>query len=72
MSEVHPAEISDLAFMDPLPLLVSADCAGDILLWAVRPRSSQCQSLLLACVHFFSPIRDYYVSDGSDAGATRH
>lgn len=29
----HHAEITAVAFVDPYPLLVSADCAGHVMLW---------------------------------------
>ena len=34
----HNCHIGGLTFVDPLPLLVSADSGGNILLWATRPR----------------------------------
>ena len=33
----HHAEITGIAFVEPYPLLVSADCTGEVCLWGVRP-----------------------------------
>ena len=33
----HKAEITSIIFIEPYPLLASADCIGKVCLWAVRP-----------------------------------
>ena len=32
----HTAEIIKLAFLDPYPILVSADCVGKIMIWSTK------------------------------------
>ena len=33
----HTAEITSIIFIEPYPLLASADCIGKVCIWAVRP-----------------------------------
>jgi WD40 repeat protein/Ca2+-binding EF-hand superfamily protein len=37
----HKAEITSLIFIEPYPILASADCVGKICIWAVRPAQSR-------------------------------
>ena len=36
----HKEEVTALAFVDPYPVLLSADCGGNIFFWAVRPSTA--------------------------------
>ncbi|CAN0318287.1 unnamed protein product, partial [Hapterophycus canaliculatus] len=35
--EMHTAPVTCLAFLDPFPILLSADAAGYLALWALPP-----------------------------------
>lgn len=48
----HRHEITCIFFLDPTPCLATADAAGRVLIWDVRPHLESCQ-LLLAILNTF-------------------
>jgi WD40 repeat protein len=52
----HASEVTAMAFVETLPLLLTADCMGNVLMWAVRPHPKA--GTCLHAFQNFAPLQE--------------